>query len=182
MPNLQQGNELITIDVFDKVGLQEGQSVGDLGCGNLGYYAFSAAKVVGKSGLVYAVDILKPALDSVNIRIKHEGVENVKTVWSDLEMVGATKIPVNSLDVSFIHNVLFQSTKQDQIIKEAARLLKPGGKLMIVDWKKIGAPFGPPVAERPDPELIKKYAAAIGLRLDQEFEAGQFHFGLIFIK
>jgi len=182
MANLQNGNELIKVDVFKKIGLEENMHVGDLGCGNLAFYALSSAKLVGKNGQVYAVDILKSALSAVDARIKQEGLKNIKTVWSNLELVGATNIPAGSLDVVFIHNVLFQAGKHDNFLKETARLLKQGGKLMIIDWKKIASPFGPPIKDRPEPELIKGMAAKAGLKLLEEFEAGPYHFGLIFAR
>lgn len=182
MADLQNGNELLKIDVFKKIGLEENMHVGDLGCGNLAYYAFGAAKMIGKNGIVYAVDILKTALNAVENKARQDGIDNLKTVWSNLEMVGATNIPAGSLDVIFIHNVLFQAGEHAGFLKETARLLKAGGKLMIIDWKKTGAPFGPPVKDRPDPEAVKALAASTGFKLTEEFEAGPYHWGMMFIK
>lgn len=182
MPNIQDGNQLINIDVFGKIGLEQGMNVGDLGCGNLGYFAIASAKKVGKNGMVYAVDILKSALQSVENRVKQEGLENVQMIWSNLEIYGATKIQEASLDVAFIHNVLFHAQEGDAMIREAARLMKNGGKLMIIDWLRISSPFGPPIADRPLPDMIKKSAIGAGLRLVDEFSAGPYHFGLIFVK
>jgi len=182
MADLQNGNELLKVDVFSKIGLEEGMAVGDLGCGNLAYYALGASKAVGKKGMVYAVDILKTALNAVDNRIRQDGIENLKTVWSNLEMVGATNIPAGSLDAVFIHNVLFQSSEHAGFLKETARLLKSGGKLMIIDWKKTGAPFGPPLKDRPDPENVKALAASAGFKLAEQFEAGPYHWGMIFVK
>jgi ubiquinone/menaquinone biosynthesis C-methylase UbiE len=162
--------------------LEEGMRVGDLGCGNLAFYAFGASKLIGKKGLVYAVDILKTALNAVDNRIRHEGIENVQTVWSNMEIFGATNIEAGSLDSAFIHNVLFQSISHEGFLKETNRLLKAGGKLMIVDWKRTGAPFGPPLSDRPDPETLKNLAEKNGFKLLEEFEAGPYHFGLIFVK
>lgn len=182
MPNIQDGNQLINIDVFGKIGLEPGMSVGDLGCGNLGYFALASAKKVGKNGKVYAVDILKSALESVENRIRQEGLENIKTVWSNLEIYGATKIQEASLDIAFIHNVLFHAEEGSSMIKEATRLLKTGGKLMIIDWLRISSPFGPPLTDRPLPDEIKKLALGAGLQQVDEFSAGPYHFGLIFVK
>ena len=181
---VQKENELIKADVLAKIGVDAGMAIGDLGCGNLGYFAMIAAKRVGKSGVVYAVDILKSALESVANIARQNGLDNIKTVWSNLEMLGATRIPEGTLDVIFLHNVLFQSKKKDLIIKESLRLLKDGGKLMIIDWLKSQTPvgFGPPEAVRPDPEEIKKISQKIGYRFLEEFSAGPYHFGLIFIK
>ncbi len=182
MADLQNGNELLKVDVFQKMGLTEGMHVGDLGCGNIAFYSFGSAKIVGKSGMVYAVDILKNVLSAVENRIRMEGFDNIKTVWSNLEMVGATNIPAGSLDAVFIHNVLFQAENHQDFLQESARLMKNGGKLMIIDWKKISSPFGPPQKDRPDPEKIKQQATASGLKLIEEFSAGPYHFGMIFIK
>jgi ubiquinone/menaquinone biosynthesis C-methylase UbiE len=181
---IQNENELIKVDVLAKIGVNAGMAVGDFGCGNLGYFSLISAKRVGQSGTVYAVDILKSALESVANIARQNGLNNVKTVWSNLEMLGAARIPAGTLDVVFLHNVLFQSKKKDLIIKEGQRLLKDGGKIMIIDWlkAKTAVGFGPPEAARPDPEDIKKIGQKIGLRLLEEFVAGPYHFGLIFIK
>lgn len=182
MANSKSGNELITIDVIAKVGVEAGMRVGDLGCGNLAYFTLAAAKAVGKNGVVYAVDILKSVLNSVENLVQQNGWENIKTVWSDLEVVGAAKIEAGSLDVAFLHNVLFQSDHDDLVLKEAHRLLKKNGKLLVIDWQRVSAPFGPPVADRPKPEEVKKLAAEAGFSLVEEFAAGPYHYGLVFEK
>ncbi|MEI6627137.1 MAG: methyltransferase domain-containing protein [bacterium] len=176
------GNELITADVYKIVDLQSGMTVADLGCGNLGFFTLPAAKIVGKNGIVYAVDIMKSTLQSVESRALSQGLSNIKTVWSNLELIGATKIDAGSVDVAFLKNILFQSKRHDLIIKEATRLLKTGGKLLIIDWMKISTPFGPSMTERIDPEDTKQHATEAGLTLAQEFQAGPYHFGLLFTK
>ena len=176
------GNELIKVDIFKKAGLEAGMHVADLGCGNLGYFAIPSAKIVGKNGMVYAVDILKSVLESVTNLAKHEGLENLKTIWSNLEIVGATKIAAESLDAAYLINILFQSHKDDLVIKEAYRLLKSGGKLIIIDWKRVSTPFGPPMADRTKPEEVKGFARMAGFKLVDEFEAGRYHYGIMFVK
>lgn len=182
MPSSTTGNELISANLFELVGVEKGMKVGDLGCGNLGYFTIPTAKIVGKDGVVYAVDILKPVLQSVASRARQEGLDNIKIIWSNLEIIGATKIPAGSLDIIFLVNILFQSDKDDLVIKEAERLLRVGGKLAVVDWTRQDAPFGPPIKDRTHKEEIKNMAKQAGLNLVQEFEAGRYHYGLIFIK
>jgi len=169
-------------EVLAKVQLTEGMKVADLGCGNLGYFVIPAAKLIGKEGIAYAVDILKPVLEGVRSRAKLEGITNLETIWADLEKVGSTKIPDKSVDVAFLVNILFQNKKKDLILTEAARMLKKEGKLIVIDWKKIGIPFGPPVSLRMDPELIKGLAAKIDLKLVEQTEFGDYFWGLIFEK
>ena len=177
------GNELLNAkEVLEKAGITEGMKVGDLGCGSRGYFSLQAAKIVGKPGLVYAVDILKSNLQSVENEAKILGLSNVKTVWTDLEIYGATKIPASSLDFALLINVLFQTKDHQTIIKEAARLLKKDGKILVVDWKRTGAPFGPRIEERVSPEKIEEYAKLAGLVKELKFEAGPYHYGLVFKK
>lgn len=177
------GNELMNNQkVLETAGIEEGMVVADLGCGARGYFALQAGKMVGKNGLVYAVDILKPSLQSVESIARLHNIQNIKTVWSDLEIHEATKIKSESVDFALLINVLFQSKKQEAILKETARLLKNQGKLLVVDWKKTGAPFGPPIEDRILPEQVKEWAEEMGLKLEKEFEAGPYHYGLVFTK
>jgi len=168
--------------VFRHLGLEEGMKVADLGCGTAGHYTILAGRLVGKKGQVYAVDILKSVLKEVSTRARLEAVNNLKTVWSNLEIYGATKIPANSLDIALIINIMFQSKQHDNILKEAKRLVKKGGKLLVADWKKTAIPFGPPPVDRVPPEEIKKIAKNLKLKLIEDFSAGKFHYGLIFVK
>ena len=79
-------------------------------------------------------------------------------------------------------NTLYQSHKRVEILREAVRLLKKGGKLVIVEWKNIALPFGPPLNERVRADLLKQNCPKLGLKLEKDFFVGHFHFGLIFIK
>jgi len=179
---MQDGNALIKVDLVEKVGVESGMKVGDLGCGNLGFFSFPAAKAVSKDGIVYAVDILKPVLSAVESKARQDGYDNIQTVWSNLEMVGATKIQEGSLDIALLVNMLFQSKKDDLVIREASRLVKRGGKVVVVDWLKIAAPFGPAVEDRTNPDEIKKFSVDAGLKLLDEFDAGPYHYGIVFEK
>ena len=109
-------------------------------------------------------------------------MEKLKTIWSNLEIFGATKIEAGSLDIAMLINTLHQSHKRAEILRESVRLLKKNGKLVIVEWKNIAAPLGPPLTERVKKELIDNGAKKLGLQAEEEFEAGQYHYGLIYIK
>lgn len=179
MVYIPSGTELLNpFEILKRAGISEGMKIADLGCGTIGHFVFPASHLVGDKGAVYAVDILKSALAGIESRIKMEGVANVQTIWSDIEVVGGTKIENDSVDIAFLHNV---SAKLD-MMKEAARLVKSGGKLLIVDWDKTSTPFGPPTKNRPDPERIKKDAEEIGMKFLEEFKAGPYHFGIVFVK
>ncbi len=162
--------------------LKMGELVGDLGCGGAGYFTLPAARLVGGKGKIYAVDILKAALEGVRGKAKLDNILNIETVWSDLERLGATSIPVGSLDAALLINIMYQSRNNIAILDEAKRLLKTGGRLLIVDWKVEQTPFGPPVNDRLSPEQVKEFAARAGLKEDKQFQAGAYHYGFIFVK
>jgi len=183
MAALIGGNALIDANlIITKVRVGEKTKIADLGCGASGHFIFAAAKIVGKKGLVYAVDILKTVLETINKRAKIENYDNVKTIWSNLEIFGATKIESGSLDIALLINTLYQSHKRAEIMREAIRMLKQGGKLVVAEWKNMVTPFGPPAEERVKRDLLIVAAKKLGLHQEEEFEAGQYHDGLIFIK
>ncbi len=161
--------------------LDYGAKVADLGCGSMAHFTLAAAKIVGNNGLVYAVDIQKEALSSVASRAKLENLLNIKTVWSDLEIAGATNVP-KGIDFSFLVTVLFQNNNPLQIIKEAVGLLNKEGKLLVIEWLPQKTVIGPAVDKRISADTIKRHANSLGLKEEQEFSAGPYHYGLIFSK
>lgn len=184
MTNISTGGKsLIDIEgLLEKSGLGQDMKSADLGCGSSGHLLFACARTVGKNGVLYAVDILKNVLESIDKRAKTDNLPQIKTVWSDLEVFGAAKIESSSLDVAFLVNTLYQSQKRAEMLREAIRMLKPEGRLAVVDWKKGAAPFGPASEKRVNKEQLKIAGQKIGLRLEEEFDAGKYHFGLIFEK
>jgi len=177
------GNALLDVSlVLSKAQIGDKTKVADLGCGASGHFVFPAARMVGKNGKVYAVDILKPNLENINKRARVENLTNIETVWSDLEIFGATKIEAGSLDVAMLINTLYQSRKRAEIMREAIRMLKRDGKLIVVEWKNTSSPIGPPAEKRVKIDPLKTAGEKLGMSLEEEFEAGQYHYGLIFIK
>lgn len=175
-------NMLDPTTVFKKhLPLSFGARVADLGCGSMAYFALAAAKTIGSDGVVYAVDILKEVLSFVTSKAELGGFNNVTTVWSNLEIAGATKIPEN-MDYVFLVTTIFQNTNHKQVLQEGVRLLKQGGKLLVIEWLPRNTVIGPAVERRVKAETIKEYAAQLGLKLKSEFEPSPYHYGLIFIK
>lgn len=178
------GNQLLDADkILKKAEIYEGMNVADLGCGAKGHFVFPATRFVGNDGLVYAVDIRKSALDHISAIAKLEGIKHLQLVQANLEKYGSTDIPQLSLDVVLLINILFQSRKQFDIIKESLRLLKKGGRLVIVDWKASSkSKLGPPPEFRVNKSDIIGFLHALGVEEVSEFDAGKFHFGMIFEK
>lgn len=162
--------------------IKPGNIVADLGAGGAAYFTMQAARLVGQNGLVYAVDVVKTVLSGIESKAQMAGLYNIKTIWSNLEILGAAKIPETSVDFAFLINILFQTKKKNEVINEAIRLLKPGGSLLIVDWNDSALSFAPPAQLRVNPEEIIRHAEKMSLTLKKSFDAGNHHFGLIFVK
>lgn len=168
--------------ILSKMGIGEKQQIAELGCGHSGFFVFPLAKLVGRQGKVYAVDILKTTLEEIKKEAEKRNLPQVATVWSNLEVFKATNIESNSLDGALLVNTLHQSSRRIEMLREAIRLLKRKGRLLIVEWNSADAPFGPTVEKRVSQESLKAAAAKIGLDIMEEFEAGPYHYGLILIK
>jgi len=183
MLNNKEGYSLLDVDfILNKLGIEENMKIADLGCGSLGKFSFKMSNLVGRRGKIYAVDILKPVLATINRRIEQDQVENIETVWSDIEIFGATKIEASSLNIAVLINTLYQSFKKEAMLRESNRMIKKDGRLMIVEWKEISSPLGPPLNQRIKKDNIISIANTLGLELIEEFEAGEYHYGLIFVK
>jgi ubiquinone/menaquinone biosynthesis C-methylase UbiE len=182
MPEIKRTALFDIAAILSKMGLGERQAVADLGCGNFGFFVYPLAHLVGRQGKVYAVDILKSTLEEIRKESKKENLPQIIPVWSNLEIFKATKIETNSLDSVLLVNVLHQSEKKIEILREAIRLLKRGGRMLIIEWKNTDSPLGPDPEKRVNLDSLKTAAPKIGLDIKEEFAAGPYHFGLILIK
>ncbi len=175
--------KLINFDlVTEKSLLRSGHSVADLGCGQTGSFSFLLSRLVGVQGMVYAVDIVRSNLHLIDKEIEINKIANIKTIWGDFESLNATKIPDNSMDCSYLINSIHQSKNPANTLREAIRITKPNGKLVIIDWSEHASPFGPQLSSRISKSKLVDSSKKNGLYLDNEFSAGQYHFGLVLIK
>ncbi len=162
-------------EVLKRVGLFGDEVCADFGSGS-GGWTIPLAKLV-KEGKVFALDILKEPLSALRAKILDEKIDNVEIVEADIEK--GVPLDEESCDVVLISNVLFQVENKEKVLAEAKRILKKNGKILIVDWKKE-ARMGP--QEKVDVEEIKNLAKKLILKVEDEFDAGKFHFGLLLKK
>ncbi len=177
------GSALINpLTVIEKIGVKPGMRVADFGCGFLGHFIFPLSDCVGDEGVVYGVDIMKQALETVRRRSRHEGRTNIHTVWSDIEAYEKTPLPRAGLDGIFLVNTLFLVENKLSTLREVARLLKSGGFMLIIDWEKKLCSVGPEIPDMAIPVEIMEIAKEAGFSLQEKFLAGDCHYGLIFRK
>ena len=163
---------------LSKLGLMEGYKVVDIGAGS-GFYTIEAAKRVGGSGHVYAVDVQKSLLERLRASGIQQKLHNIEVVWGNAEKIGGTKLRDGIADRVIVSNVLFQIEKPDDFALEMKRITKTGGKLLVIDWNEV-SPLGPKnfFTSLKAETLFQKS----GFKLEMPFNAGDHHYGLVFVR
>ena len=154
--------------------------VADFGCGN-GHYVAAAAELVGNRGQVYGFDILEDALSQTATLAKLHGARNVTTRQGDLEKFQSTGLPDFSCDFVILSSILHQVQKKNEVMREAYRVLKSGGKILVVDWDR-DALLGPVPGDRIRKEDVRTILEQFGFRPLRDLPAGSFHFALLYGK
>jgi len=123
--------------ILRALNIRLGQTILDAGCGN-GYMSKEFARVLNKTGKVYALDPDREAIET--LKEETEGT-NIETIIADI----TKKIPIEeaSIDLIYLSTVIhgFQEDQRSNFQKEAKRLLKPNARLAIVEIQKQDTPF-----------------------------------------
>jgi len=162
-----------------QLALREGMKVADFGSGS-GHYAHTAAAVVGASGKVYAIEVREDMLKHIKESVHHHHRSVIEPVWGDIEKTGGSMLRDHALDAVILANTLFQVENRFGLLGEIKRVLKPGGKLLVVDWAGSYGGMGPVgdkvVSEHEAEELF----IGGGLHKVKSFRAGPHHYGIVF--
>ncbi len=166
-------------EILKQIELEPEMVVADFGAGS-GGWAIPVAKIVDE-GRVYALDILEDPLSALRRKAESEEVYNIETKIVNLEKLEGSKLRPGTVDLVILSNVLFQIDDKKTTLKEAKRILKNNGKILIVDWKKHDK-FGPEEKEAVSEEDVKKLTEEVGLKFIEELDASRYHYALIFEK
>ena len=167
--------------LWGELNLPKGITFLDLGCGR-GNYALAAADLIGPTGVVYAVDLWEEGLAALKERAAREGLANLKPLAA-----GAGQVPMESLSVDVIlmatvlHDLVEAGTAAGALA-EVTRVIKPGGRLAIVEFHKIDGPPGPPRHIRLDPAEVEALVAPYGFVRQQTVNLGPYNYLITFVK
>lgn len=163
--------------IMDALGIADGARVADVGAGG-GWFTVRLARRVGPNGRVFAEDIQRQMIDSINRRVDRENLRNVEPV---LGTAIDPKLP-NNLDAILIVDTYPQIEDAVSMLKHLAKALAPNGRLGIVDFKKDKFGPGPAMDERLEPEVIIRDAARAGLRLHAHETFLRYQYLLVFTR
>jgi len=163
-----------------QLGLRDDMVVVDLGAGT-GFYSIIAAEMV-LNGRVYAVEIIKDFLETIRRKAKDLDLDNLECLWGDIEKRGGTNLADNIADVVLISNVLSQIEDQDALIAEAYRILKKGGRVLVIDWLKSFSEEEKIKQKIISLKKVKEIFTKNNFILNKEIDAGLTHYGIIFNK
>lgn len=166
-------------EILDQIKLESEMIVVDFGAGS-GGWSIPVAKIVDE-GMVYAFDILEEPLSVLKKRAASENVFNIQTKIVNLEKEGETKLREESVDLVIMSNILFQINDKKAALKEAKRILKKDGNILIIDWLKSDK-FGPEEKETVLKEDVENLADNMNLELKEELDGGNYHYALLFKK
>lgn len=165
--------------IVNSLPVEDGMLIAEFGSG-AGDFSLDLARRAPE-GKVYALDVQAGTLSALSSKADSAGVYNIETIHCDLERENGSTLPDNHLDIVLIPNVLFQADDRKAFLREAYRVLKKGGRLMVLDWDE-GEGLGPQKEMRVTADQVQKEAEEQGFETKKEIDAGRFHWALLFKK
>lgn len=153
-----------TDEVVKALGLKPGQVACDIGAGP-GYFSLRLAQAVGDTGTVFAVEVEPKILGVLRDRIEKAGVRNVTPVFG---LPADPLVPQGACDVILVVDTFHHFPDGKAYLARLARSLRPGGRLVNIDFHKKDLPVGPPVDHKVAREDFLAQAKAAGLELKAE--------------
>jgi ubiquinone/menaquinone biosynthesis C-methylase UbiE len=159
-------------------GIREGETVADLGAGS-GFYSMAAGQLVGDKGKVYALEVQKELLTKLKAEAEREHLHNIDIIWANIEKLGGTKLRERSIDAGIISNVLFQIENKENFLLEVKRIMKEGGRILVIDWAESFGGMGPKATDVVTREKTREMFEAKGFQYVDDISAGAHHYGII---
>ncbi len=169
--------------IMDALGIADGAVVADLGAGG-GWFTIRLARRVGPNGLVYAQDIQPQMIEATNRRVQQEALTNVRTV---LGTPTDPRLPAG-LDAVLIVDAYREMDEPSRpeviqdLLRSVNRVLKPQGRVGIVDFLPGGGGPGPDAEDRVKPETVIAAMESAGFRLQARESVPPFQYLLVFAK
>jgi cyclopropane fatty-acyl-phospholipid synthase-like methyltransferase len=163
-------------EVVKALKIEEGEVIADIGAGS-GYFAVRLARAVGEKGRVYAVDVSPDMVVHLNRRIRDLNLKNVVTILCAQD---DPLLADGSVDRFFICDTWHHIGGHAKYLALLKRMLKPGGQVIMIDFKKAKTPVGPPMELRIDRDDLVREMEANGFKLAAEHTFLEYQYFLVF--
>lgn len=171
----ERKNKIPPEETLKKMMVKKGYKFLDVGTG-IGYFSIPASKIVGESGKVYAIDISKEMLQELRQRIKKEVKENIEIIQGNTY---ESDLSNEKVDYVFLSNVLHEVEDKIRLLTNYLDKLKPGGKIGVIEFKKIEISKGPPIQHKISIEELKEYYNKLDIKLIKEVNINEYQYGLV---
>jgi len=144
----------------------------DVACG-IGNYATEIARQIRQMGTVHALDLWEEGIAKLKLKAGSLGLENIEAAVCDV----SKKIPLGDLSVDIclmatvLHDLIEDGTHHGTLT-EIVRVLKPTGQLVVVEFKKMPGPPGPPEKVRLSPQELLHVLEPLGFQCKDTVELG----------
>lgn len=166
-------------DALKQFGIYGTQHVADFGAG-AGHFALAAAGRL-EGGRLYAVDIEKEMLSRLVGEAKRLGHENMHPIWGDASRPKGVPLADNTIDRAIAANILFQVDDRNAFIEEMKRMLRPNGKVLLIEWRdKLEG--GPHPTHKVSEDVALALFGRHGFVKEKNIDAGDYHYGIILVQ
>lgn len=113
------------------LGVKEGMTICDMGCGN-GFYSLQLATMVGEEGRVLAVDVQPQMLKLLRDRMEKHGIDNITPILGSYHN---PRLPAGEVDIMFCVDVYHEFSHPEQMLKYMRDSLKPDGVIVLLEFR-----------------------------------------------
>jgi ubiquinone/menaquinone biosynthesis C-methylase UbiE len=162
--------------ILSEAGVKPGEVVADIGCGT-GFFTIPLARHVGRRGTVYALDTSPTMIKVLKRRAKY--LEQVKPIHSK---ENGFPLETESMDFVLLVNMVHELENWKLFFKEVGRVLKHGGRVCVVDFKRKKMDMGPPLKVRLTEARLREMLQLSGYRKLKHLSPLPFHNALVGVK
>ena len=177
------GNSFKDIDsqkLFKELNLTNNSVFLDLACG-YGDYSLAALDYMGQKGQIYAIDLWAEGIEALKDKINKNNIQRITPIIQDVSQT--LPLQQDSIDICLIATVLhdfIEVNNAKQVLKQVKRVLKTGGKLAILEFKKEDSQEGPPNEIRLLPQDVENHLLPYSFRKIKYVDMGKRHYLMIF--